>query len=356
MRKSDRTSVVSALLSLLLAALVPAGCKTAAPPVPVRNPVDPLDLLDGKSAFFLRIPAAEDRELVARVLRNYVRDLPEEYASDVAERIDVIYAGLSRSRHSSEIQLAASCAVPKAAVAAVFSQKNGWNAELFIPDTAPDKFAGYRIYDNGSMRISFPSDDIVCLGRGVAQMVGKYDLLSAPASDAPSAKSGAGGGSDSAGSGGDSGAAGRSAADSAAARETGTSPMSGGTSALQGDGAADLPELETAAYEWLSGNSPGIRFFASRPQSFLTMLTGANLNFKLVYVRGVMTGDPRDERQYRLELEFEFRDRRLLPAAKGVLSVAFGLTGSDVTAESDTHLRISNIRINKEQLYKILVL
>ena len=86
------------------------------------------------------------------------------------------------------------------------------------------------------------------------------------------------------------------------------------------------------------------------------MLTGANLTLRLLYVRGSMKVDPKLKKQYLMDLEFEFKDSRTVPAARGALSVAFGLTDSDVTQETPWHLTISNIKIDREQLYKLLSL
>ena len=85
-------------------------------------------------------------------------------------------------------------------------------------------------------------------------------------------------------------------------------------------------------------------------------MIGANLNFKLIYVKGFLKNDLKNEKQYITELEFEFRDPRVVGAAQAMLEVAFGLTDSSVRRISDTHLIVSGIRINKNQLYKILVL
>jgi hypothetical protein len=57
-----------------------------------------------------------------------------------------------------------------------------------------------------------------------------------------------------------------------------------------------------------------------------------------------------------MNLEFEFREKKVVPAAKAALSLAFGLTNSEVYLETPTHLVISNIKISKKELYKILVL
>ena len=119
------------------------------------------------------------------------------------------------------------------------------------------------------------------------------------------------------------------------------------------------PEFRNT-YDWLSYEDGipdnEIHFYASRPQSFLTVLIGAQLNYQLDYIRGKMFNDSKNSNQYIMELEFEFKDRRIMPAAKGAITLALGLTDSEVRKDSDTHLTISNIKISKKQLYQLLSL
>ena len=293
---------VFACILLVSASFVLFSCRS----VQAQPELDPLDLLDGSSSFYLRIPAAADYSLISKLLQKNIDGLSEKNAEKVSERIDTVYVGLARHRKSTEYQLSASCDFPKAAISAAFSKKNGWNAEpIFLPD-ADGKKVGYTIYDNSAVQVSFPSSDIVCAGRAVPLMVEQFHdrVNSLPL-------------------------------------ET-DSPL--------------LPDV----HSWLEYEdglkNEEIRFFAAKPQSFLTMLTGAQLNFQLVYVRGIMENDPLNDRQFRMQLEFEFRDKRLVPAARGALTVAFGLTDSEVLRETETHLTIRNIKINKNQLYGILVL
>ena len=170
----------------------------------------------------------------------------------------------------------------------------------------------YTVYNHGSLDVSFPSKKIACIGRSVEEMLARYDAIL---------------------SGDD---------DSFAENIT------------AGENNSDLPD--SAVYDWLSSGEDEIRFSAVAPQSFLTVLTGANLNFKLVYVRGKMVNDPKNDLQYLMDLEFEFVDKKFVPAAKGALSLAFGLTDSNVILETPTHLTVTHIKIEKNALYKILVL
>lgn len=280
-----------------------AGCKSA--PVMVSE-VDPLDLMDNNSSFYLRIPSNVDPDLISHMLQNNLKNLSESDARRIAARIDTVYIGLNKSKKSTDYQISTLCNFPKVAISQAFSKKNGWTSDKLNLDGADGKNVEYTVYQNSGLLASFPAVTVACMGRGVPSMVETYHNLSQKISD-PS----------------------------------------------------KVP-LNQEVKNWLSYENGipdyQVRFFASKPQSFLSMLTGANLNFKLVYVRGILENDPKSDNQYLMQLEFEFREARMLPAAKAMLSLAFGLTDSDVQVTSDTHLCISKIKINKKQLSKILVL
>ena len=292
--------ILPALLAVTLAGLF--SCKSA----PIVSDVDPLDLLDGSSSFYLRIPQKADPALISRMLQNNLQGLSESDADRITQRIDTVYMGIRKSRKGSDFQLATSCNFPQIAVNTAFSKKNGWKSEKLSLDSKLGKPVVYTVYDNSGLLASFPSLTTGVMGRGVPAMVERYHNL------------------------------------------------------LQYIESAAYDSLDENARQWLSYENElsdaQVRFFASKPQSFLTTLTGANLNFKLIYVKGYLENDPENDSQYRMQLEFEFRDSRVVGAAKAMLSVAFGLTDSNVRLTTDTHLIISGIKINKNQLYKILVI
>jgi hypothetical protein len=57
-----------------------------------------------------------------------------------------------------------------------------------------------------------------------------------------------------------------------------------------------------------------------------------------------------------MTIEFEFNDERMVKAGAGMLSLAFGLTNSQTLLTTPTHLVVSDIRIDKKQLYKLFIL
>ena len=298
------------LLSAILIAALFLGCKTL-PIAAVQKEVDALKLLDGNSAFYIKIPAAVDRDLVSRMVLSSVKEISENEAEQIAGRVNTVYAGLTRKFSKSEIQISASCDVPEIFLPRIFSVKNGWKLrKLSFSEKMPANV--YTVYNNGSLDVSFPSKKIACIGRNVEDMVDRYDSILSGTKDSP--------------------------AENISAETT----------------KSNSPD--SSVYDWLSCGENEIRFSAVAPQSFLTVLTGANLNFKLLYVRGKMVNDPKNDFQYLMDLEFEFVDKKFVPAAKGALSLVFGLTDSNVILETPTHLTVTHIKIEKNALYKILVL
>ncbi|MDY5048620.1 MAG: hypothetical protein SPF11_03620, partial [Treponema porcinum] len=227
----------AAVLSALLAAV--SGCKSV-PKSAVR--VDPLLLLDNESSFYLRIPSSADEKLISRVVQGAVKGISESDARIISSRIDVVYAGLNKKRTKTDYQIAASCDFPKAALSKAFSRKNGWTKDSLLLNDGGGNPVEYGIYSDGRILASFPGQMTACAGRNVPSMVETYH--NAYYNLFPSAS-----------------------------------------------------VLDENIYSWLcfdSENPDGkIKYYASKPQSFLTMLTGAVLNFNLVYVRGSIESDPK---------------------------------------------------------------
>ncbi len=286
--------------------LIATGIFVACKSTPFVSEVNPLDLLDSRSAFYIRIPKDVDSILISRMIQNNFEGLSEKDAQKISERIDTVYLGLRKSKKSVDFQISSLCSVPKIAVSSAFSKKNGWTSDKLILEGSDKKNVSYTVYKNSEILAAFPTESIALVGNNVPSMVERYHNISQKIE-------------------------------------------------FKDDFLLDEDIRDWLSYE--NGMCDGqIRFYASKPQSFLTTLIGANLNFKLIYVKGLLENDPKNENQYITELEFEFRDSRVVAAAHAMLEVAFGLTGSNVQKTSDTHLIVSGIRINKNQLYKILVL
>ena len=281
----------------VLFVLLLAGCKSA----PAGRPVDALELIDSESSFYIAAPKAADNVLIERIITGFYQNASEEDAKMIADRVTKVYCGLNRSRHGTDVQASVEGSIPQKYLPKLLSAKNGW----VISDYTPAKSdTSYKLY-SADIEMAFPSDKIACIGRNLEGMIDKYDSLSKlPAED---------------------------------------------TTELYSDLDPDLTN-------YLKGAETEIRFYANKPQSFLTILTGAQLDLKLIDVKGSFRTDPKHQNQYFLNLDFTFRNGTFLKAGRTLLVLAFGLTNSQEDIVGDSELIIHDIRIDKEQLYKLLSL
>lgn len=277
------------------------GCKS----LPQASFVEPLNLLDKESFFYVSIPSQVDPELINIILLNNVEALSQKDAQTISSRIQHVYCGLIKNRQGTQIQASIQADVPISFIPKVFSKKNGWISK---PITIKNQERQYVSYSNNSIDIAFPSSNIVCLGRGLPYMINTYDVL---------------------------------------AHE----PVKEITEPNANVNKSELPD---ELYDYLLNATDEIRFYANKPQSFLSVLTGANLDLKLVQVSGSFVVDQKHTSQYVLELNFDFKNEKYLRAGKGLLSLAFGLANGQTEVIENTKLVVKDIRIKKEQLYKIL--
>ncbi|MBP3710709.1 MAG: hypothetical protein J6I73_09990 [Treponema sp.] len=271
------------------------SCKSA----PQSTDVKPLDLLDDASAFYIKLPKKTDPVLVERILRSGVEGLDESDAKIIASHIDTIYTGIARSRRETTMQAAISGSVPKKIVQSLLKKHADWNQnEMKIEESGRKYF--YYTSAVSDMQLAFPSNKIACVAKDVSPMLADFDSHSF---------------------------------------------------------AEDFSHrVSDAVYEWLGDAGSDIRFYAPNPLSFLTILTGANLNLQLNYVCGSMITDAQHDDQYIMSIEFDFYNTKVVNTGKAMLALAFGLTNSQVTQNSPANITVSGIKIRKQQLYKLFLL
>lgn len=273
------------------------SCKT----LPQGRKVDAIELLDDRSAFYIAIPRKADSDLIERIIENNIDKIPESQAKAIAQRIDKAYIGINRSRNVLEFQAAIDASIPLNYIPKVLNEKNGWKVSKYAPEQSQSVYPVYK----SKISISFPESKIVCLGRNVNYMIDRYDVLHKMPQDTENQIN---------------------------------------------------SELDEQLIDYLKSAEDEIRFFANKPQSFLTILTGANLDLKLFNVKGFFVTDPNFDSQYLLSLEFNFKNEKFLKVGRGLLILAFGLTDSQEEIIGNNILKINGIRIDKNQLYKVLVL
>ena len=278
-----------------------ASCKSAPVQTAAKRPVDAIELIDSESSFYIAVPKQADNVLIERIITGFYKDVSDSNAKMIADRVNKIYCGLNRSRHGTEVQASIEGNIPTKYIPQVLNQKNGWVTSDYSP---AESQKSYKIY-SGQMEITFPSDKIACTGRNLEWMLDKYDSLSE----------------------------------------------------LPADGSPALyTELNEDLTSYLKDAQTEIRFYANKPQSFLTILTGAQLDLKLIDVKGSFRSDPKHSNQYLLDLDFTFKNGTFLKAGRALLILAFGLTNSQEEIIGDNKLLLHDIRIEKQQLYKLLSL
>lgn len=280
------------------------GCKT----MPAGKIVDPINLLDEKSDFYLAIPKKADPQLVDRIVNKNIPGLPQKNVDMICDRTTKIYSGITRNRTETIVQSAIEGTIPTSLIPKLLTKKNGWEVKDFMADGA---VIPHTIYNANGLDVSFPAQNVVCVGRDMAYMLNKHDLLSVIPADIPE------------------------------------------VSAPVDEYFSDLPR---PVYDYLKGADEEIRFYANNPLSFLTLLVGRKLDLRLIEVKGSFRVDPSCDDQYILDIYFNFKENKFLKVGKALINLAFGLSNSTSELIGDTGLQVNGIKIGKDRLYKILVI
>ena len=98
-----------------------AGCKSA----PAGRPVDALELIDSKSAFYIAVPRAADTALIERIITGFYSDASEADAKMIADRVNKVYCGLNRAKTETEVQASIDGNVPVKYLPKVLNEKKG---------------------------------------------------------------------------------------------------------------------------------------------------------------------------------------------------------------------------------------
>lgn len=304
--KFDKSSLIFSIFILL--AVILSGCKS----LPESYTVEPLDLLDTNSDFYVSIPVQADPDFIYHLIKNnlqttsnvddnasqYNRDYNRDY-NRIIERIEHIYCGINRSRNSFTVQAAAKDSIPAKYVGNQLKKNKSVSQNLFTTTLNNQ----YSVYSFGEFNFSLPSNEIALFGENVYEMLNSFDII-------------------------------------------------------KSDG--NIPENQIwenqEMYNYLLQATDEIRFYGSNPQAFLSILVGTNMNLKLASIFGAFKPDPDYPEQYLVDLHFCFKNEKYLKAGRTLLSLAFGLSGGQTIILDNNELQVSGIQINKEQLYKLLVL
>lgn len=301
LKKHNRINSYFLFFQLAVILFLAAGCKS----VPAAREVNAIELLDDKSAFYIALPSSADTKVIERIIKNNVPGISDSNVKLICEKINKVYCGINRSKNQMEFQSVLEGNIPVNMMSKVLSKKNGWTSKSVKSGENQLEYKLYNISnDKINLDMAFPSNKIACIGRNVQDMIVRYDtLVNLP---------------------------------------------------VENNQLDTLIDEELT--EYLTGSDNEIRFFANKPQSFLTILTGVKLDLKLKSVKGAFIQDVDHENQYILNLHFDFLNEKFLKAGKTLLMLAFGLTNSQSIVIGTDILEINGIKLDKEQLYKLLVL
>lgn len=301
LKKHNRINSYFLFFLLAVILFLAAGCKS----VPAAREVNAIELLDDKSAFYIALPSSADTKLIERIIKNNVPGISDSNVKLICEKINKVYCGINRSKNQMEFQSVLEGNIPVNMMSKVLSKKNGWTSKSVKSGENQLEYKLYNISnDKINLDMAFPSNKIACIGRNVQDMIVRYDtLVNLP---------------------------------------------------VENNQLDTLIDEELT--EYLTDSDNEIRFFANKPQSFLTILTGVKLDLKLKSVKGAFIQDVDHENQYILNLHFDFLNEKFLKAGKTLLTLAFGLTNSQSIVIGTDILEINGIKLDKEQLYKLLVL
>lgn len=263
----------------------------------VEKDVHPLNLLDDGAAFYIKLPTKVDPVLLKRIIQSNVDGLSESDASMIVSRIECTYAGISRTRNETAMQTSVLANIPQKIISSALKKNTGWKSAKF---NAPFNSYEYFSSPSSEMQLSVLSKKNAVVAKDVSPMITHFDNLSY--------------------------------------------------------GKDENIKLNEDVYNFLHEDADEIRFYAPNPLSFLTILTGANLNFRLSYVKGSMVTDKKSNDQYIMSIEFEFGQERFVRVGKSMIGLAFGLTDSQMEQTTPTHVSMKGIKIDKKQLYKLFLL
>ena len=289
--------VSASIISLFL--LLITACKT----VPSGTIVKAPELLNKNKNFFISIPTNVDPDLVKYVIKSNIKDISESDVNEIVSRVNRAYAGLNADNKDPKLQLAIDSNIPVKYIPKLLTKKNGWTVEQY---TGPVSSTKYGLFTQNDVTMAFPSDKLALLGEDVKGMLSKYDEIhSIPADDSIG---------------------------------------------------VNYSDLDSLTYDYITESDSEIRFVTNKPETFLLMLTGQKLTLQLNTVRGSFVCDPKNDNQYLLDFIFEFKNAMGAKAGKVLLGFVFNLADGDDNSLGPNEVKITGIKIKKQQLYDILSL
>lgn len=313
MKKLNHSNRWSKLFGLSVIFCTVAFLFSSCMTMPKGRKVEALSLLDNQSNLYFAVPNNVDNELIEKIISDNVSGLAKHEIERIIARINTAYIGVNTTKKvfsSDAVQVAIDGNFPKKMIPKFLNKKNGWNVIMCSSCEAKKHPIYTKAVIPGSedyISMSFPANNVACMGRNIEQMLGRYDTLSLP------------------------------------------------DFADQVIGAEDsIMHTDEYFYNYLLEAKDEIRFFANNPKSFLSTITGVNLDLKIVTVAGAIVKDDEDPEKYKVKFIFKFSNNKYLKAGRALLKLALGMSNSEVEDGEDSELIVQNVHINKEQILKLI--
>lgn len=264
--------------------------------------VDPLSLLDNDRSVYVSVPVKKHLQITSDILCSEVENLTTENAKKLAERIDILYAGLATVQDRSSVQLAAKGSFPQLALKAFLTQKNGWSKQNYEAKPTEETLSlnypysfDYYLRNETEFQISFPSERILCVAQKIYPLLDKYALREEPiASDANS---------------------------------------------------------------WITQESDDILFYITRPGQYLRNLIGQPISIgcdsisgKVVYVPSEKDGYTGN---YLLSFNVSLSEKRAMKSMLLLLDLSMRMMDGEVVQVDDSNIMLKNIPVNEKQIIEL---
>lgn len=300
LKKNSKLNFVLKVFMIFLLSFVFFGCKSKS----VESiPVYTFDSLDDEAAMYIHIPPKENAELLVKFILKFYKGISQDDAELIVSKLDDMYASFGSRKNKKRIQIALEGKIPS--IVKTMLKKQGFEKKSYNAKSLADsKTTMYEYFDSKDMDIAFPSSNQVLISQNVESFIDMFNME----------------------------------------KEVANSQVK-----LEQPFRSDWKECDL--YKWISEQVPSIHFYIVRPQAFLTNLIGTDISselFKLVYAKGNFSKMPNSN--YELTLELEFQNERYIKPAISILRLALGLTDSKVVQTSKTHVIVSNVHINSNQL------
>ncbi|MCR5612475.1 hypothetical protein [Treponema sp.] len=292
--------VLAACLAACLTAAFFAGCKSA--PVTALESVNAFDVLDDDAALYLSIPAKENSDLLEQFISSLKLGVSESDAKMIVSKLNTVYASFGSKADKKRVCISCDANIPDSVSAILKS--SGYTEKTVEFDSVYGTNTPYKYYSSNTLEMAFPSSRNALISKSVVPLIKNYAFEE-----------------------------------------------------MVANGCVDFVQeykadwLDSDLYKWLTFDTNAIHFYIVRPQSFLSNLLGSAVSsktFKLNYAKGEFTKLANSK--YGLTLDLNFQDPKYIKPAMSLLTLALGLTDSEMQMVDSKTVKLSGVHISSKQL------